>query len=41
MELTEGKIKKAILGRGYNLMGGILGIDIEMSKVLRRESYYL
>ena len=41
MELTEGKIKKAIVDKGYKVKGGIRGIDIVMPKVLKRESYYL
>jgi IS5 family transposase len=41
MELTEGKIKKAIVDKGYKVKGGIPGIDIVMPKVLKRESYYL
>jgi IS5 family transposase len=41
MELTEGKIKKAIVDKGYKVKGGITGIDIVMPKVLKRESYYL
>jgi len=30
MELTEGKIKKAIVDKGYKVKGGITGIDIVM-----------
>lgn len=41
MELTEGKIRKAIVDKGYKVKGGIPGIDIVMPKVLKRESYYL
>jgi hypothetical protein len=41
MELTEGKIKKAIVDKGYKVKGGIPGIDIVMPKILKRESYYL
>ena len=41
MELTEGKIKKAIVDKGYKVKGGIPGIDIVMPKVLKEESYYL
>jgi transposase, IS5 family len=41
IELTEGKIKKAIVDKGYKVKGGIPGIDIVMPKVLKRESYYL
>jgi IS5 family transposase len=40
-ELTGGKIKKAIVDRGYKVKGGIAGIDIVMPKILKRESYYL
>jgi IS5 family transposase len=40
-ELTEGKIRKAIVDKGYKVKGGIPGIDIVMPKVLKRESYYL
>jgi len=40
-ELTGGKIKKAIVDRGYKIKKGILGIDIVMPKMLKRESYYL
>jgi IS5 family transposase len=40
-ELTEGKIKKAIVDRGYKVKGGIKGVDIVMPKTLKRESYYL
>ena len=40
-ELTEGKIKKAIVDKGYNVKGGIPGVDIVMPKMLKGESYYL
>ena len=40
-ELTGGKIKKAIVDRGYKVKGGIAGVDIVMPKMLKRESYYL
>ena len=40
-ELTGGKIKKAIVDRGYKVKGGIRGVDIVMPKALKRESYYL
>jgi IS5 family transposase len=40
-ELTVGKIKKAIVDRGYKVKGGIPGVDIVMPKMLKRESYYL
>jgi IS5 family transposase len=39
--LTEGKIKKAIVDKGYKVKGGLQGIDIVMPKVLKKESYYL
>ncbi len=41
VELTEGKIRKAIVDKGYKVKGGIEGIDIVMPKNLKRESYYL
>lgn len=40
-ELTEGKIRKVIVDKGYKVPGGIPGIDIVMPKVLKGESYYL
>jgi transposase, IS5 family len=40
-ELTAGKIKKAIVDKGYKVKGGIQGVDIVMPKMLKRESYYL
>ena len=40
-ELTGGKIKKAIVDRGYKIKGGIPSIDIVMPKMLKKESYYL
>jgi transposase, IS5 family len=40
-ELTGGKIKKAIVDKGYKVKGGIQGVDIVMPKLLKRESYYL
>ena len=40
-ELTGGKIKKAIVDKGYKVKGGIPGVDIVMPKMLKRESYYL
>lgn len=40
-ELTGGKIKKAIVDRGYKVKGGIPGVDIVMPKMLKKESYYL
>ena len=41
IELTGSKIKKAIVDKGYKVKGGILGVDIVMPKMLKRESYYL
>ena len=41
MELTGGKIKKAIVDRGYKVKGGIPDVDIVMPKALKTESYYL
>src|ERR1035437_5113777 len=41
MELTGGKIKKAIVDKGYKVKGGIAGVDIVMPKMLKGESYYL
>jgi IS5 family transposase len=40
-ELTGGKIKKAIVDKGYNVKGGIPGVGIVMPKMLKGESYYL
>jgi len=40
-DLTEGKVKKAIVDKGYKVPGGIPGVDIVMPKVLKGESYYL
>jgi len=40
-ELTGGKIKKAIVHKGYKVKRGIPGGDIVMPKVLKKESYYL
>ncbi len=40
-ELTGGKIKKAIVDRGYRIKGNIGSIDIVMPKMLKKESYYL
>jgi len=40
-ELTGGKIKKAIVDRGYRIKGKIGSIDIVMPKMLKKESYYL
>ncbi len=36
-ELTGGKIKKAIVDRGYKVKGGIPGIDIVMPNAQRRK----
>src|SRR5664280_2418414 len=41
MELTGGKIKKAIVDRGYKVKGGIPNVDIVMPKALKTENYYL
>ena len=41
MELTGGRIKKAIVDRGYKIKGGISAVDIVMPKALKTESYYL
>ncbi len=40
-ELTKGKIKKAIINRGYRIKGKIGYIDVAMPKILKKESYYL
>jgi len=40
-ELTGGKIKKAIVDRGYKIKEKIGSIEIVMPKALKRESYYL
>jgi len=40
-ELTGGKIKKAIVDKGYKVKGGIPSIDIVMPKILKKESRYL
>ena len=40
-ELTGGRIRKAIVDKGYQIKGGIRGVDIVMPKNLKRESYYL
>lgn len=40
-QLTGGKIKKAIVDRGYRIKGSIGSIEIVMPKTLKRESYYL
>jgi transposase, IS5 family len=41
MELTGGKIKKAIIDKGYKVKGGIPGVDIVMPKMLKGENNYL
>ncbi len=40
-ELTGGKIRKAIVDRGYRIKENIGSIEIIMPKTLKRESYYL
>jgi len=40
-ELTGGKIKNAIVDRGYRIKGKVGSIDIVMPKILKKESYYL
>ena len=40
-ELTGGKVKKAIVDRGYKIKGIIGFIEIVMPKVLMKESYYM
>jgi IS5 family transposase len=40
-DFTGGKVKKAIVDRGYKVKGGITDVDIVMPKNLKRESYYL
>jgi transposase, IS5 family len=40
-ELTGGRIKKAIVDRGYRMKENIGSIEIVMPKSLKRESYYL
>jgi len=40
-ELTGGKIKKAIVDRGYRIKDNIGSIEIVMPKSLKKESYYL
>ncbi len=40
-DLTGGKIKKAIVDRGYKIKGGIPAIDIVMPKALKTETNYL
>jgi transposase, IS5 family len=40
-DLTGGKVKKAIVDRGYKVKGGLPGVDIVMPKNLKKESYYL
>jgi IS5 family transposase len=38
-ELTGGTIRKAIVDKGYQVKGGIRGVDIVMPKNLKRKSY--
>ena len=38
-ELTGGKVRKAIVDRGYKVKGGLPRVNIVMPKVLKRESY--
>jgi IS5 family transposase len=40
-ELTGVRIKKAIVDKGYQVKGGIRGVDIVMPKNLKHVSYYL
>ena len=40
-EMTGGKVKKAIVDKGYKVKGGIQDVDIVMPKNLKRESYYM
>jgi transposase, IS5 family len=40
-ELTGGKVKNAIVDRGYKVKGGLENVNIVMPKTLKRESYYL
>jgi IS5 family transposase len=40
-DMTGGKVKKAIVDKGYKVKGGIPNVDIVMPKNLKRESYYL
>jgi len=40
-ELTGGRIRKAIVDRGYRIKGSIGAIEIVMPKALKKESYYL
>lgn len=39
-DLTGGKVKKAIVDKGYKVKGGIPDVDIVMPKNLKKESYY-
>jgi IS5 family transposase len=39
-ELTEGRVKTAIVDRGYKVKGGLPQVEIVMPKALKRESYY-
>lgn len=40
-ELIGGKVRKAIVDRGYKVKVGLEGVDIIMPKNLKRESCYL
>jgi hypothetical protein len=40
-ELTVGKIRKAIVDRGYRIKDNIGSIEIVMPKTSKKESYYL
>jgi IS5 family transposase len=40
-DMTGGKVKKAIVDKGYKVKGGLPNVDIVMPKNLKRESYYL
>ena len=40
-ELTGGRIRKAIVDRGYRIKGKIGSIEIVMPKSLKKESYYM
>lgn len=40
-ELTGGRIRKAIVDRGYRIKGSIGATEIVMPKALKKESYYL
>lgn len=40
-ELTGGRVRKAIVDKGYKVKGSIPSIDIVMPKILKKESRYL